>query len=149
MRPPHEDKMASVDYLTREWVGRLERQEAARLGTDLADARRRVARRLGIAPGTLENLRRGRTKGVRAWIADRINRDHARPAGRLRPVWGAALMAPSRTQLNFLRTALMQRIARRRQQHEPVAAEMARPQDATTKQLRAELRARKKERRDG
>ena len=47
------------------------------------------------------------------------------------------------------RSALMQRIARRRQDHAPVAAEMARLQEATVQQLRAEIRARKRERRNG
>jgi len=49
--------------------------------------------------------------------------------------------------LNARRNLLMQRIARRRQEHEPVAAEMARLQDATHAQLRAEVRARKREER--
>ena len=51
--------------------------------------------------------------------------------------------------LNARRSALMQRIARRRQEHAPVAAEMARLQEATVQQLRAEIRARKRERRNG
>lgn len=51
--------------------------------------------------------------------------------------------------LNARRSALMQRIARRRQEHAPVAADMVRLQEATVQQLRAEVRARKKERRDG
>lgn len=51
--------------------------------------------------------------------------------------------------LNARRSALMQRIARRRQEHAPVAAELARLQEATVQQLRAEIRARKRERRNG
>ena len=35
-------------------------------------ARAAVARRVGGAVGTLENLRRGRIKGVRAWIAEAL-----------------------------------------------------------------------------
>lgn len=32
----------------------------------------RVARRLGVAPGTLWNIRKGRTKGIRAWVEQRL-----------------------------------------------------------------------------
>ena len=66
-----EDEM-SADILTRAWVEKLEKTEAARTGVPVTVARRAVARRLGVSPGTVENIRRGRTKGVRAWIADRV-----------------------------------------------------------------------------
>ena len=65
------DKM-SADVLARHWVTRLEAREARKTGTTLPRARAIVARRLGVAPGTLENLRRGRTNGVRAWLAEKI-----------------------------------------------------------------------------
>ncbi len=55
-----------------DWSAELERREQHRSGVRLMEARKRVAHRLGVAPGTLENIRRGRTKGVRAWIAERI-----------------------------------------------------------------------------
>lgn len=51
---------------------RLIREEAAFHGIDRATARQRVAREAGIAPGTLENLLRGRLKYVER-IADKIN----------------------------------------------------------------------------
>ena len=65
------DKM-TADTMPRAWVERLEKTEAARSGVPVTVARRAVARRLGVSPGTVENIRRGRTKGVRAWIADRV-----------------------------------------------------------------------------
>ena len=71
MASTHEDKM-SADAMTRNWVEKLEKTEAARTGVPVTVARRAVARRLGVSPGTVENIRRGRTKGVRAWIADRV-----------------------------------------------------------------------------
>jgi hypothetical protein len=71
MASRNEDEM-SADTMTRHWVEKLEKTEAARTGVPVVVARRAVARRLGVAPGTIENLRRGRTKGVRAWIAERV-----------------------------------------------------------------------------
>lgn len=47
------------------WVKRLEKQEAARTGRTVTDVRPIIARRVGIAPGTLENLRRGRIKAIK------------------------------------------------------------------------------------
>jgi transposase-like protein len=64
--------MSSIDVAAREWVVRLEDAERKRSGSALPIARAAVARHLGVAPGTLENIRRGRTKGVRGWIADRL-----------------------------------------------------------------------------
>lgn len=64
--------MSSVDIATRNWAIGLEDRERARSGVPLPIARRAVARRLNIAPGTLENLRRGRIKGVRAWLVERV-----------------------------------------------------------------------------
>ena len=52
---------------------RLEDRERERSGVSLPVARLAVARRTGIAAGTLENLRRGRIKGVRAWIFDKLH----------------------------------------------------------------------------
>ena len=63
---------AVYDERARGWVARLERAEKARSGTDLDEARGEVATRLGVLPGTLENLRRRRTKGVRGWVYQRL-----------------------------------------------------------------------------
>lgn len=50
----------------------LEDAEAKRLGVRANEARRVVARRLRTSPGTLENIRRLRTKIVPAWLMARI-----------------------------------------------------------------------------
>ena len=71
MASKERDKM-TADVLARQWVTRLEAREARATGATLPAARAAVARRLGVAPGTLENLRRGRTSGVRAWLAEKI-----------------------------------------------------------------------------
>ncbi len=51
---------------------RLEDRERIRCGVTLPVARASVARRVGVAPGTLERLRAGRIKGVREWIASAL-----------------------------------------------------------------------------
>ena len=56
------------DSLAREWARRLERREASRTGLPLSLARVRLAARLGVGPGTLENLSRNRMKGIREWL---------------------------------------------------------------------------------
>ena len=56
------------DSLARDWARRLESKEAERAGLPLRAARKRLADRLGVLPGTLENLSRDRIKGVRHWI---------------------------------------------------------------------------------
>jgi hypothetical protein len=50
----------------------LEDAEAKRLGLTLTEARPYLARRLRTSPGTLENIRRLRTKIVPAWLMARI-----------------------------------------------------------------------------
>ena len=50
----------------------LEEREAKSLGVTVAEARPIVARKAGVAPGTLENLRRNRLKDVRDRIANRL-----------------------------------------------------------------------------
>lgn len=72
MCPQNEDEMSAMDSAARNWASALEDRERVRSGAALPIARRAVARRLGVAPGSLENLRRGRTKGVRAWLFERI-----------------------------------------------------------------------------
>lgn len=58
----------AVDLTAQSYVRELEDRESRAAGVPLRLARRVVARRTGIPAGALENLRRGRTKGVRAWI---------------------------------------------------------------------------------
>lgn len=50
----------------------LEDAEARRLGIKTSDARTRVAGRLGVSPGTLENIRRLRTKIVPNWLMNKV-----------------------------------------------------------------------------
>lgn len=71
MRPTSEDKM-SFDTAVRSDLVRLEEIRAARLQTSLANARKAVARDTRLAPGTLENIRKQRTKGIRGWIGQTI-----------------------------------------------------------------------------
>lgn len=54
------------------WGRRLEDREADRLGMTVREARAVVARRSGVAPGTLENLRKGRLKSVGAHVYARL-----------------------------------------------------------------------------
>ena len=62
MRPSNRDENT---VLASALVKRLEDREALKSGHPLAIARRAIARRLQIAPGALENLRRNRTKEPR------------------------------------------------------------------------------------
>lgn len=50
----------------------LEDAEAKRLGVRLNEARNSLARRLRTSPGTLENIRRLRTKVVPSWLMNCI-----------------------------------------------------------------------------
>lgn len=54
------------------WAKRLEDREAARSGTTVAEARRVIATRTTVAPGTLENLRKGRLKAIAAHVYERL-----------------------------------------------------------------------------
>ena len=54
------------------WVRQLEDKEAARIGQPVPVARGFLARRLKVAPGTLENMRRGRVKEPRASLVEKI-----------------------------------------------------------------------------
>lgn len=56
----------------QEIVRRAEDREKARLQASMQPARRSLARRWGVAPGTLENVRRGRLKRLSAVVRDRI-----------------------------------------------------------------------------
>jgi len=61
--------VATVNRLARV----IEDQEARRLGIPVTSARARIANRLGVAPGTLENFRRLRSKIVPHWLMNRIH----------------------------------------------------------------------------
>lgn len=66
--------MAAVteDELARGWAAKLERREQDRTGLSRSLARKRVASRIGVSPGTLENLHRDRIKGVRSWLMTKL-----------------------------------------------------------------------------
>lgn len=69
-----EDDMSNVafDESAQRWATILEKTEAVRRGGSISEARPIVARRLGVAPGALERLRKGRVKGVRTWLYQRM-----------------------------------------------------------------------------
>ena len=60
-------------------VGRLEKKEADRTGLSQREVRPVIARRIGIAPGALENIRRGRIKAIKnnvyKWIIAAADRE--------------------------------------------------------------------------
>lgn len=60
--------MSCVDANVRDWALELEDREMKRLGRKRPAARVSLAKRLGVAPGLLESLRRGRGKGLRGII---------------------------------------------------------------------------------
>ena len=75
------------DGEVRRWVRDSEARESARTGVPLPMAREAVARKSGIPSGTLETIRRGRSKGVRAWVVEKLKafvlRELADEIGRL------------------------------------------------------------------
>lgn len=64
--------MSAIDLSARQWAAALEAMEKERTHVSVPVARRTVARRIGVAPGSLENLSRGRSKGVRVTIYEKI-----------------------------------------------------------------------------
>lgn len=76
MSHPPKDKttMSAVEFdaFSRQSVRFLEDHAAEQGSMPVGVARKIVARRIGVSPGTLEGIRKGRTKGVREWVAERI-----------------------------------------------------------------------------
>lgn len=75
MLRPGDDKMPSVGAIeesARRWTRELEASEARRSGVPIRMARRIVARRAGLSPGTLENINLRRTKGVRLFVFEAL-----------------------------------------------------------------------------
>lgn len=60
------------EMAARDWVIAIEDHHARVIGQPLPIARQHLARKVGIAPGTLENIRRGRLKGLRHQVAERL-----------------------------------------------------------------------------
>jgi transcriptional regulator with XRE-family HTH domain len=67
------EHMSAVEYheRTRVLLARLEQRERER-APDISTARKRLARRLGALPGTIENFARGRIKRADAYLRARI-----------------------------------------------------------------------------
>lgn len=64
---------AGADVATLNGMARsLERSEARRIGTTLTQARKTIARRLGITSSTFDNFLYGRAKVVPNWLMGRV-----------------------------------------------------------------------------
>lgn len=63
---------AALDQDAKRWATVIEDGEARRLGRNIEEVRPIVANRLGVAPGTIERLRKGRVKGVKTWLYGRL-----------------------------------------------------------------------------
>lgn len=70
MHPENRD-ISSMQASVATLADRLVRSEMLLSGSKRGDAEKAVARRAGVAPGTLENLRRGRLKHA-DWIGGRL-----------------------------------------------------------------------------
>ena len=61
-----------LDDQTIRWAEMLEQRERVATGQTREVARERLAKRIGVLPGTLDNILRRRVKGVKTWITERI-----------------------------------------------------------------------------
>ena len=61
----------AIDETTRWRLGLIETFEARRLGS-LPRAREKIAAEIGVSPGSLERVRRGRVKSVKGFIIDAV-----------------------------------------------------------------------------
>jgi hypothetical protein len=85
MRPGEMDKMSiaeTMETCTREWLIFAEKSEAQALGLERIDVRPLLAARLQEAPGTLENLFRGRLKGIPAALYEKARLEFIRAVER-------------------------------------------------------------------
>lgn len=84
MRPKEMDKMSNCETIpARHWLDFVETSEAKKLGLARRDeARPYVAARLKEAPGTLENLYRGRVKSLRHALHEKLRTEFIRAAER-------------------------------------------------------------------
>jgi hypothetical protein len=69
--PNSMNAMADVEIAGR-YARAIEDSEARRLGVRIPMARRNLADRIGVSPGTLRNLRKFNIKAVPAWLMARI-----------------------------------------------------------------------------
>lgn len=67
--------MSAAEFVDRArgWERVLVGKESARSGRSSNAARQRVASKVGVAPGTLENLRRGRLKDITAHLYAKLH----------------------------------------------------------------------------
>ena len=75
MCPQIRDKtsmMSVIEFDVRSAVLRLEKQEQLRSGASRDEARKVVARRAGLLPGTLERIARNRVKDMRLQVQRRV-----------------------------------------------------------------------------
>jgi hypothetical protein len=73
MQSPEKAKMSLVYVDEARTLGKLlEDRRAARYGTSVEAARHGIAREIGVAPGTLRNLRKRRLKDVGAGLLDSL-----------------------------------------------------------------------------
>lgn len=63
--------MSDVATINR-FASSLVEKEAKRLGVTRPEAEKKLANRLGVSPGTLENIRRLRTKIVPNWLMNKV-----------------------------------------------------------------------------
>jgi transcriptional regulator GlxA family with amidase domain len=82
MRPKEMDKMSAAETNARHWLDFVETRDAARLGVERPLARARLAQRIGQAPGTLENLGRGRLKRTCAALVEGLRLEFCRAVSR-------------------------------------------------------------------
>ena len=82
MRPSVKDIASMLEITAREWAAALEDRERHKSGTSLPVARKAVAQRLRVSPGTLENLRRGRLKDVKLNLFETLRQAIIREAER-------------------------------------------------------------------
>jgi hypothetical protein len=65
-------QVSDIDVLN-ERTRLLERSEVRRIGTSLLQARKNIARRLGITADTIENFRSLRNKIVPSWLMNKVH----------------------------------------------------------------------------
>lgn len=85
MRPKGMEKMSIAERFeicARNWLGFVEMSEAEMLGVPREEARPLLAARMQEAPGTLENLFRGRLKGIRVTLYEKARREFIRAVER-------------------------------------------------------------------
>jgi transposase-like protein len=71
-RESHSMTTAAYVDTARTWVRRLEDAEAIRSSVPVNTARSSVARKVGVHPGALANIRHGRIKAIAAHVFDAL-----------------------------------------------------------------------------